>query len=124
MTLRARYLNIQHMSLNQYCMRSTVRYPARTRASMTRQLENLLNTTNHLESQVESIVDAMENSLDTLGGILYPEGPNEDVPIPFKGTDLADHLEILAEQGRVSPFLDFLVTRIRKLLSDTSIKSI
>lgn len=76
------------------------------------------------ESQVEIIVDAMENSLNTLGGILYPEGPNEDVPIPFKGTDLADHLEILAEQGRVSTFLDFLVTRIRTLLSDTSIKSI
>ena len=36
------------------------------------------------ESQVQGIVDAMENSLYHIGGILYPEGPNEDVPIPFK----------------------------------------
>jgi hypothetical protein len=76
------------------------------------------------ESQIENIVKSMVNSLNTLGGILYQEGPGEDAPIPFKGTDFADHLQILAEQEHVSQYLDFLVSRIRTLLSDTNIKSI
>lgn len=76
------------------------------------------------EAQVEPIVKAMKNSLTTLGGILYPEGPDEDAPIPFRGTDFADHIQILAEQGRASQFSDFLVMRIRTLLSNTLIKSI
>jgi hypothetical protein len=76
------------------------------------------------EARVEPIIKAMEISLTTLGGILFSESPNEDAPIPFNGTDFADHLQILAEQGNASQFLDFLITRIRTLLSDSRIKSI
>jgi hypothetical protein len=63
-------------------------------------------------------------ALGKFGGIIYQEGPDEDVPVPFKGTDFADHLQILAEQENVSQFLDFLVVRIRTFLSDTRMKSV
>lgn len=76
------------------------------------------------EGQVTQILEALRSSLETLGGIIYQEGPDEDVPLPFKGTDLADHLHILSEQENVSQFLDFLISRIRTFLSDAKIKSV
>ena len=76
------------------------------------------------EAQVESIIEALASALDQHGGIIYQEGPDEDMPIPFTGTDFADHLEILAEQEGVSQYLDFLVMRIRTFLSDTRMKSV
>ncbi len=76
------------------------------------------------EAQVESVTQALVVALGKFGGIIYQEGPDEDVPVPFKGTDFADHLQILAEQENVSQFLDFLVVRIRTFLSDTRMKSV
>jgi len=76
------------------------------------------------QNQVSQIVNAMRASVDGLGGIIYQEGPDEDVPLPFGGTDLADHLEILAEQENVSQFLDFLVARMRTFLSDPKMRGI
>jgi DNA helicase HerA-like ATPase len=76
------------------------------------------------EAQVLSVTTAIATILGTLGGIIYQEGPDEDVPIPFKGPDFADHLQILAEQENVTQFLDFLVSRIRTFLSDLRMKSI
>lgn len=75
------------------------------------------------ESDVEAIITALESSVDTVGGILLQEGADEDVPIAFEGTQLPDHLEILAEQENASQFVDFLVSRIRTLLSDTRMRS-
>lgn len=76
------------------------------------------------EDQVTPIVTALRTSLKGLGGVIYQEGPDEDVPLAFSGTDLADHLETLAEQENVSQFLDFLVARIRTFLSDPKMKAI
>lgn len=76
------------------------------------------------EGQVNDVVKALQTALNGLGGIIYQEGPDEDVPLAFKGTHLADHLEILAEQENVSQFLDFLVARIRTFLSDPKMKAI
>lgn len=76
------------------------------------------------EEQVGKILDALRASLVGLGGIIYQDGPDEDVPLPFNGSDLADHLEMLAEQESVSQFLDFLVARIRTFLSDPKLKAI
>lgn len=75
------------------------------------------------EAQVLAITKAMEAALAKLGGIVYQEGPDEDVPIRFKGTDFADHLQILSEHENVSQFVDFLVGRIRTFLSDTRMRS-
>lgn len=76
------------------------------------------------EAQVESIIEALASALEQHGGIIYQEGPDEDMPIPFTGTDFADHLQIIAEQEGVSQYLDFLVMRIRTFLSDTRMKSV
>ena len=70
------------------------------------------------ERQVARIVEALEESVDSLGGIIYQKGPSDNVPVPFSGSDLADHLETLAAEEGVTQYVDFLVTRIRTLLSD------
>jgi hypothetical protein len=76
------------------------------------------------EVEVQNIISRVEAALAHLGGVIYQEGPDEDVPLPFKGTDLADHLEILAEQENASQYLDFLVARIRTFLADPRIKAV
>jgi uncharacterized protein len=76
------------------------------------------------EPQVTKIVDALRACVDALGGVVYQEGPDEDQPLPFRGADLADHLEILAEQENVSQFLDFLVARMRTFLSEPKLKAV
>lgn len=76
------------------------------------------------EEQVGEIVAALQAAAGTVGGVVYQEGPDEDAPLRFSGSDLADHLEILAEQENVSQFLDFLVARIRTFLSDRKMKAI
>ena len=76
------------------------------------------------ESQANRILATLQTSVNQLGGIVYQEGPDEDVPIPFDGTDLADHLEILAEQEGLSQYLDFLVARMRTFLSDSRMRDI
>ena len=76
------------------------------------------------EAQVRAIITALQAALETVGGIVYQEGPDEDVPLYFRGTDLADHLEVLASQENVSQYVDFLVARIRTFLSDSRMKAI
>ena len=76
------------------------------------------------ETQVGAIVESVNACLNQLGGIVYSEATDEDVPVPFRGTDLADHLEILAEQENVTQFVDFLVARIRTFLSDPKMRAV
>lgn len=76
------------------------------------------------EDEVQSIISCVEAALTYLGGAVYQEGPDEDVPLAFNGTDLADHLEILAEQENASQYLDFLVARIRTFLADPRMKPV
>lgn len=75
------------------------------------------------EAQVQAVINALEVSVETVGGVLLQEGPDEDVPIAFDDSQLPDHLEILAEQENASQFVDFLVSRIRTLLSDNRMRS-
>jgi hypothetical protein len=76
------------------------------------------------EDQVNRIITALEDSLTTVGGIFPQNGSDEDIPLMFEGVQLPDHLEILAEQENVSQFVDFLVSRIRTLISDVRVKSV
>lgn len=76
------------------------------------------------EAQMNGIIQCLGASLDTLGGLVYEDGPDEDVPVPFSGTDLADHLEILGGQEGVSQYIDFLIARIRTFLSDARAQSV
>lgn len=70
------------------------------------------------EQQVKDIIISMATLLDELGGLVYHEGPSEDVPKPFSGKDFADHLQILSEEQGVTQYLDFLIMRIRTMLAD------
>lgn len=76
------------------------------------------------EAKIIPIIEALQASLDCLGGVIYQEGPGEDVPLPFRGADLADHLEILAIQENANQYLDFLVARIRTFLSTPTLKAV
>ena len=76
------------------------------------------------EVEVQSIISHIEVALSELGGVVSQIGPDEDIPIAFHGTDLADHLEILAEQENVTQYLDFLVSRIRTFLSDAKLRAV
>lgn len=76
------------------------------------------------EDQVSAIIDALKSSIENLGGLIHYEGPNEDAPIPFTGTELADHLEMLATEEDVLQYVEFLIARIRTFISDPKIQSI
>jgi DNA helicase HerA-like ATPase len=76
------------------------------------------------EEQVSAIINSMASLLDSLGGIVYQEGPSEDTPVCFSGTDFCDHLSILAEEEGVTQYVDPLAMRMRTMLSDTRMKPI
>lgn len=76
------------------------------------------------EQQINEIITSISNLVDNLGGIIYQEGPSEDVPVDFSGTDFADHLQNLSEEEGVTQYVDFLIMRIRTMLGDTRMKSV
>lgn len=76
------------------------------------------------EEKVAKIICALQESVDSLGGLIYHEGPDEDVPLPFSGADLADHLEILANWDNSIQYLESLIARIRTLLADPRMREI
>ena len=73
---------------------------------------------------MNEIISPLADLIETLGGIVYQQGPEEDCPLPFNGADLADQLDLVAQQENVTQFVDFLTMRIRTMLSDTRIKTI
>jgi hypothetical protein len=56
------------------------------------------------EEQVNKIIESISILLDNLGGVIYQEGPSEDVPLSFSGSDFADHLQILSEEEGVTQY--------------------
>jgi len=75
-------------------------------------------------AEVEGSINAITTFLDSIGGISIFEGPNEDMPIPFDPEELPNHLELIGQEQGVLQFLDFLIMRIRTMLTDTRMKSI
>ena len=73
---------------------------------------------------VERVISDFHGFLSTIGGAVYQGGPNEDAPLKFDGTQFADHLEALANQETNAQFFDFLIMRIRTMLSDSKVKRI
>lgn len=76
------------------------------------------------EKEIVRIIEKIDNILYELGGIIYQEGPDENVPVAYDGSALADHLEMISLEENVSQFLDPLIMRIRMLLSNQRMKSI
>lgn len=76
------------------------------------------------EKQIDAIILSIGDLLDSLGGIIYQNGPEENCPIPFDADCFAEHINQLSMQEGVSQYLDFLVMRVRTILSDTKMKTL
>ncbi|EGR2489161.1 TPA: ATP-binding protein [Vibrio cholerae] len=76
------------------------------------------------QTDIESIISSINSTLNSLGGLVFQSGPSEDAPLPFKSTDFIDHIETLAEQETNPQFFDYLVMRIRMMLSDKRMLSV
>ncbi len=73
---------------------------------------------------VENSLAAIQNLLDNFGGLKISIGPNEDTPIPFEVTAIPDHVERLSQEAGVIQLVDFLIMRMRSMLSDTRMNKI
>lgn len=76
------------------------------------------------KSQVEEAINLIEVFLNSIGGFERYKGPDEDSPVPFKDEDLPNHLERLSQEQNVQQYLDFLIMRIRTMLSDARMSSV
>ncbi|MEW5815080.1 MAG: ATP-binding protein [Spirochaetota bacterium] len=75
-------------------------------------------------SDVTSIIESISQLSVHIGDLTPYSGPDEDSPVPFKGEDLPNHIQRLSQEQNVLQFLDFLIMRIRTMLSDTRMASV
>jgi len=117
---------------------SVVTYKGRLEAGDTRlnSLEDNLNkyadkrqgNYPNYNGSVEEIDEIIANMLEAFclfGGTevdLYPKG--EDIPLHFEGGNLVAYLEALAQETGSEQYVEYLVARIRTMLSDTRMKPI
>ena len=76
-------------------------------------------------SEIDEMLDIMTEAFRSLGGDekdLLPK--NEDIPVPFKGDVFLRLLEALAQETGNEQFLEFLISRIKTMLSDSRMDSI
>lgn len=76
------------------------------------------------KEQVESIITELYNLLQSVGGMLVYEGPDEDSPVFFKNEDFLAHIERLAQEANQQQYLDFFLMRVRSLFTDKRIASV
>lgn len=75
--------------------------------------------------EIEEFIDQIRETYSGLGGNekeLYPK--NEDIPIPFKGDTFLNYLEALAQETGNEQYLEFLIARIRTMLSDSRMDAV
>ncbi|GIV29198.1 MAG: hypothetical protein KatS3mg028_0264 [Bacteroidia bacterium] len=75
-------------------------------------------------ADVENIINAFNELLNALGGILIYEGPDEDSPVYFKNEDFLAHIEQIAYEANQKQYLDFFLMRVRSLFTDKRINSV
>lgn len=94
-------------------------------ASFTNESGEVIEYYNDFEkANIENAINLLELFLSKIGGAILYKGPDEDSPVYFKDADLPNHLERLAQEQNVQQFLDFLIMRVRTMLSDTRMSSI
>ena len=76
------------------------------------------------EESIYAIDHELLSLLEDFGGIMLARNMGEDTPIPFEVAALADYMQELAIQENLSQFTDFLVMRIRTMLSDSKMRNI
>lgn len=75
--------------------------------------------------EIDNIIQATESAFQVFGGNendLLPK--SEDIPLPFEGNNLVAYLEALAQENGSEQYVEYLVARIRTMLSDTRMKPI
>jgi hypothetical protein len=73
---------------------------------------------------VENCLESIHRLLEEFGGVKVLVGPNEDTPVRFNVPDIPDHVERLANEAGVIQFVDFLIMRMRSMLSDPRMNDI
>ncbi|GGP75584.1 ATP-binding protein [Shewanella ulleungensis] len=76
-------------------------------------------------SEVEDLINSINSCYIAFGGnenSLLPK--SEDIPLPFEGNNLVAYLEALAQENGSEQYVEYLVARIRTMLSDTRMKPI
>ncbi len=76
------------------------------------------------KGEIETIINNLSELLNTLGGMLIYEGPDEDSPVYFKNEDFLAHIERLAQEANQQQYLDFFLMRVRSLFTDKRINSV
>lgn len=75
--------------------------------------------------EIDELIKEIKKTYDLLGGTdseLLPK--SEDIPLKFPSDVLVNYLENLARETSNEQFIEYLLTRIRTLLSDTRMKTI
>ncbi len=76
-------------------------------------------------AEIETLINILNDAFIAFGGSeteLLPK--NEDVPIPFDGKIFIDYLEALAQETGNEQYLEFLIARIRTMLSNSRMNEI
>ncbi|MCF7504767.1 MULTISPECIES: DUF87 domain-containing protein [Vibrio] len=75
--------------------------------------------------EIDNIVDKVTSAFQQFGGNEHDLLPkSEDIPLPFEGNNLVAYLEALAQENGSEQYVEYLVARIRTMLSDTRMKPI
>ena len=75
--------------------------------------------------EIDQIIDKVTSAFQEFGGNEHDLLPkSEDIPLPFEGNNLVAYLEALAQENGSEQYVEYLVARIRTMLSDTRMKPI
>lgn len=75
--------------------------------------------------EIDNLIESLNQAYMLLGGNENRDLPkNEDIPIPFLGENLVSFLEASAKDSGTEQYVEYLIARIRIMLSDTRMSSI
>lgn len=76
-------------------------------------------------NEIDELIESVKIPFSSLGGNEHDLLPkSEDIPLPFEGNNLVAYLEALAQENGSEQYVEYLVARIRTMLSDTRMKPI
>lgn len=79
----------------------------------------------YTEYEITELISIIREAFQELGGAVNGLQPkNEDIPIPFEGDVFVSYLEALSQETGNEQYLEFLITRIKTMLSDSRMDSI
>lgn len=89
-----------------------------------RRPKNGNNYTAFTLQDIHEVINSINTSSEVFGELQTYIGPDEDSPVFFTNEDFISHLERLAQENNAQQFMDFLLMRIRSILTDSRIASV